>query len=453
MRTSDDGRVLNETPPQERQDTASVREAARVCLAEHAPVFALALVAIAVRRSSATAEDWVLAARALLDPEPEERLEDAMAIVKLCLQRARTDAPGHAEIERLCAEVAARRSDPLAAEEIVVRIFDALESVPVAPAHAFLELPPDTQDVVVTELVDEAEARMATLVASILRTGVNPALHCALLDCITAWAAHPDIRDAVEDLAGSERRELVEPLVSEALHAVERARSASLHHHPSEGRPAPRRPRPARRAGEPGAEKTGTVFSATAQRSVNMLPLGAVGTLAALALCVFVATLNDWRVHRGPGLPVAVSAGAAVALGLVLLIWARAARVYYRIVVTGDGARFEIDDGARSKSIPFPLDYRAAVEHGRMRIRGITRDIFSLRLVILEEGSSAVVLVEHADGPPRGWSQDMTDMPPGPTYVGTHLDPLEREITRWNRAERGPGSTTSRGNTSANGGS
>jgi hypothetical protein len=439
-----------EAPPS-RQDPAAVRDAARACLTEHASIFALALTAIAVRRSGATAEDWALVARALLDPDPEDRVEGAGALVDRCLQRAVTDAPGHPEIKRLRAEAAGRRDgipapreEPPAVDEILADLFDALAS---APAQAFLEVPPDAQDVAVTELVDEAEPRTATLVAAILLSGVNPALQTFLLESLAPWAAHPDLRDAVEDLAASDRAALLEPALGEASRAVDAARPAELRHRPSEGRPARRRPPAASRAGEPGAEETGIVCSGTVYRRASVMPIAIVGGLAATALILAVVILGSVaRFHDDVTLPFAACAGAAVVLGIVAFAWARAVRVRYRIVRAGVGARFEIDAGDRAKSLPFPLDYRAAYQSvihyvGRHQH---PQEIVTLRLAILDGSGNTAVAFEEAlselEDRPRGWVPDVIELPPSLTYgrvLGRiHVDRIEREIARWNQAVR-----------------
>jgi hypothetical protein len=425
-----------------RQDAAVVREAAQTCLAAHASLFAVALTVIVVGRVGAVPEDWVVIVRALLDPEPEERMEDAYALVALCVARARADAPGHREIKRLRAEVAERRAgsaarhqgELLAADAIVERLLDAIDAAPAVRVDALLTLPLLTQDAVVTEIRDAALPQTAVLVAAILRTGVTPALHEFLLDSIEAWAAHPDIRDAVEEIAQGARRALLEPTISKALRVVERARGSLLKLRPSEGRPALRA---APKAVEPATSVQGTVFSGTAYRRANIASLTAVFTLATLALSLLfvllVVLLNDLMV------PLVISGGAAVVLGLSAIVRYRGGRVSYRIVVAGDGARFEIDEGPRTRSLPFPLDYQAALQRVEVQMGNRGGEVIILRVAIRDDSGRTVVALEEPGTPPRGWSEAALDVPPAVTYGDVfgriHLDLLERELARWNRTK------------------
>ncbi|MEZ4307124.1 MAG: hypothetical protein R3F14_03655 [Polyangiaceae bacterium] len=234
----------------ERQDPQTVREAGRACVEAGAAELGLAMMAIAVRRSGATARDWATIVRALTPPEPAARVEDAEELAELCLRTARAESPGDREIEELRAQLASvqqgmahpYRGAPAEVAEVVPLLFDALESLPSGPADAFLEVAPEVQDVVVTELADAQEPRTAALVASILRADANPALHCFLLDQVSAWATHPDIRDAAFELADSGQRSLLEPSISDALAVIERERGAGLRRRPTAGRAARQAP-------------------------------------------------------------------------------------------------------------------------------------------------------------------------------------------------------------------
>ncbi|MFT3764599.1 MAG: hypothetical protein QM820_03640 [Minicystis sp.] len=421
-----------------------MREAARQCLAARAPLFTVALAAIAVRRSGATVEDWALVARALLDLDGEGHLEGAAAIAERCLARARADAPDDAEIKRLGAEVAERLKDAPpprgalpSADEIVARLFDAIESAPGAPAETFLDVPPDTQDVVVTEIGDEGEPRTAVLVAAILRADGSPALHAFLLDSIAPWAANPEVRDAVEELSDSGRRALVEPSIGEALRVIDGARDASLRYQPSAGRAA-------RRSGTAQASGArGEVFSGMAYRHRNILRLSIVAALAIMSLIAFVVIfLGNEAEFR---VALMATGAAALGLGAITIVWARAVRVPYRIIVGAGGARFEVVDGSRPKRLPFPLDYRAALERISISDDHRDREVVHLRLVITDrEGRAAVAFEERLgelETPPRGWAEDVIGLPPDITYGRAfgriHLDRLEREIARWNRESGG----------------
>lgn len=429
-----------------------MREAARVCLAEGAPLFALAMMAIAVRRSGATAADWALLVRALLAPEPADRLADADALAEACLRAARADSPGDPEIERLRVEVAARpegesmpyRTATPAPAEIVPHLFDALESATPAPAEELHALPPETQDVLVTELGDEAEPRTATLVASILRTDVSPALHCFLLDNVAAWAAHPDIRDTVEELASSDSR-AHRPAIPGALRAIESARGASLAYRPSGGRSARSRPAAGSHGKRADLATRGAVLEGAAYRGS-----GASAASAALALPLIglVFYFSAWSVcmirWEDSALWFGVGVAGVVALAVLGVLRARAMRARYRIVATEGGARFELDDGPRSVSLPFPLDYRAACHPRQMLVGRRTVDVLVLRIVILDDQGRAVLGFEEQLGqmetPPRGWAVDTLELPPEATYSRAfgriHLDALERELARWCRETR-----------------
>lgn len=268
---------------------------------------------------------------------------------------------------------------------------------------------------------------------------MTPALQCFLLDSITAWASHPDVRDAVDELAGSGHRELLEPSISQALATVTAARPGALRHRPSEGRRARVQSSAHEGGGDAASSDTRTVFSGTAQRwGSSIVLLGLVGlALASLIVCVLIAA--DWSANRGSGLPVAWSGGIALGLGLVAAVGARIARVRYRIVTTDAGARLEIDDGPRSTSMPFPLDYRASMEHVRIRIRGIPRHYFRLHLVVTGEGHAPIAFVEEREEPARGWADD-PDHPLAydayKVYRCREIESLEQELARWNQKGR-----------------
>lgn len=438
----------------ERQDPAVVREAARACLAAGAPLFALAMMAIAVRRSGATAADWALIVRALLAPEAADRLEGADALAELCLRSARAGSPGDPEIERLRTDVAAQlegmttpyRTAMPAPADLVPHLFDALESAAADLDEALFAVPPETQDVLVTELGDEAEPRTATLVASILRTDVNPALHCFLLDSVAVWAAHPDIRDAARELGDSGRRELLEPSITEALGAIERARDTSLKYRPSGGRSA-RREIPGRSKGARAVEAPrGVVFEGAAyRRSSAEWVTAAVLLVLLLGLVFYFIAWGLWMSREeGSALWLGVGIGGVAAVVITGVVRVRASRARHRIVATEGGARFELDDGPRGASLPFPLDYQAACHLTKILVGRRTVDVVVLQIVILDEEGRAVLGFEERLGeletPPPDWTLGLLELPPEATYQRAfgriHLDALERELARWCRETR-----------------
>jgi hypothetical protein len=417
----------------DRQAPDAVRAAARACLSERASTFTLALAAMVVRRSGATAADWALIVRALFDPDPADRVPDARALADRCFARACADAPEDPELARLHADLSlsggSSRGEPPATETLVAQLLDVVESASAAPAEVFLAVPPDEQDVVVTELGDEAEPRTATLVAAILRAKATPALHEFLLEHIEAWAAHPEVRHAVEELAESGRAPLIEASLDRASLVIDGARDASLRLRPSAGRSARHRAEEPRKA-------QGVVFSGTAYRRGSILPLCIVAALAITAgITAVVLGLEDGELGR----PLAAAAVGAAVLGLVTVLWARVVRVPYRIVVAKGSTFFEIADGPRPTRIPFPLDYQAALD--RASTTANDEEIVTLHLSLRDrEGRSVAAFVEPlapTETPPRGWVEASIDSHEGSTHGRAfgriHLDRLEQEIARWNR--------------------